>query len=993
MQDLIKPRGTTSNFKDDRGGAVLLSHPVIGIVKNNIDPTRSGRIQVYVNRLNNWDQDNPAHWTTVSYLSPFFGYTQNTSSPDGEGKYKSNGHAYGFWATPPDTGTEVVCIFINGDINFGYYIGCIPQAGLTHMVPAMGSSSKIVANDSEAQSYGGASELPVTEINDANTEKDNKAELTDQARTVHSYQASRLNIQGLVRDSERGTITSSATRESPSNVFGMSTPGRPYYKGGYTDESIEGAVQNQDTPDENFKITGRKGGHSLVMDDGDLTGKNQLLRLRSGSGHMILMQDKAETLFIVHANGKSYIEMNKEGAIDIYSTNSVNVRTHGDLNIHAERDINMFAKRNFNLKASQINMESDKDTLFRVGENFKNHTLKKYTVKVDDAMAFESKSDAGFTSKANVFVTGGPNINLNTGSSPTTPEEVKKLPIIKHADTLYEKSKGFTPAPNKIESINSRVPAHSPWTEANKGVDVKVDMGSDSNLPESPSSDVASTNAAAQSPSNPTSPANANTVPPVSGDVAGADPNATNSVVSQGAMNAAGVENPGSDALGSFNQTPEQLESAGCLKPGSGMLAKNLLGSGFSPADAMPPTMWTGANGLTNYSSYIDNIGSQTNIQASLFQNARNALVGNGILSGLESLTQTAGVIMAAAAAGIPLVASFMSSRARPGDPVNPAIMSAAADAPTGSFDTPAGPIADIISSGNYAATMADAVTSGINPQITTPSPRGSTASAFESVLAGYKPFKAGVPQDLAQIKKDAEVKNVEKFGPSTTPPDSADSNTLISLPGGSSALSNVISPTMEKTATLSVELEALADQAMGVPVTANTADLMQKLSTGATNLEDIAYRGLDTSQTSITNSVVNSITSGSGVRIKIPIVGVSTSEDSAMNTQTANLLEETAPASSVPSEQTISAVQPPSIEPNWFNKPASLSKRTAAGDALRAQQQSIQQNSDMLREKYMKLKSSAGPEASTTLAAYEEYKTVVKSILDIQEQINKLES
>ena len=143
----------------------------------------------------------------------------------------------------------------------------------------------------EADSYGGATRLPVSEYNNANTKLNNKPVLTDQPRPVHSYQAAILNKQGLIRDPDRGAISSSGQRESPSRVFGMSTPGRPIYQGGYTDESIGNAVKQQDIPDNNFKVVGRLGGHTLVMDDGDLQGRDQLLRLRTSTGHMIMMND------------------------------------------------------------------------------------------------------------------------------------------------------------------------------------------------------------------------------------------------------------------------------------------------------------------------------------------------------------------------------------------------------------------------------------------------------------------------------------------------------------------------------------------------------------------------------------------------------------------------------------------------------------------------------------------------------------------------------
>ena len=56
-ENIIKQRGTLSNYRDDRGSAILYPHPIIGIVKNNIDNLRSGKIQVYLKRLNEYDEN------------------------------------------------------------------------------------------------------------------------------------------------------------------------------------------------------------------------------------------------------------------------------------------------------------------------------------------------------------------------------------------------------------------------------------------------------------------------------------------------------------------------------------------------------------------------------------------------------------------------------------------------------------------------------------------------------------------------------------------------------------------------------------------------------------------------------------------------------------------------------------------------------------------------------------------------------------------------
>lgn len=329
----IKLKGSFNTNKDDRAGAQTIPSAVIGIVKNNIDPSRSGKIEVFLLRGNSAKEDSPASWIPVNYMSPFFGYTQNTSSKDDKGKYLGNPNSYGMWMTPPDIGTEVLCVFLNGDINFGYYIGALPKPGMTYMTPALGASNYIIPNSAEAKGFGGAKRLPVTEANNANKEVKDSTIPAYSPRPIHSYQASILFNQGLLKDPDRGAISSSSMRESPSHVFGISTPGRPIYQGGYDDTSIKDAIES-DAKNENFKIIGRRGGHSFVMDDGDLYGKDQLIRLRTAGGHTIMMNDYAQTLMIMHANGQSYIELGREGTIDMYSTNSVNIRTEGDLNLH-----------------------------------------------------------------------------------------------------------------------------------------------------------------------------------------------------------------------------------------------------------------------------------------------------------------------------------------------------------------------------------------------------------------------------------------------------------------------------------------------------------------------------------------------------------------------------------------------------------------------------------------------------------------------------------
>ena len=473
-EDSIKLSGVAEEYRDNRGGAALIEHAVIGIVKDNIDPTHSGRIRVYISEFGGSSPDDDGNWISVKYLSPFAGnispnYDPYNSAPrDNFGNFISNAHSYGFWASAPDIGSKVICIFINGKPNDGYYFGCVPESGLTHMIPAIAGGTTVVPNEGEADLYGGANRLPVTEVNYSNPDIRNSSTVYSQPKPVHSYQANILARQGLIRDDVRGVISSSSQRETPSRVFGWSTPGQAIYEGGYTNSTIKQAAQKSDSSA--LQIVGRTGGHSFVMDDGTIDGQDQLVRLRTTAGHMIMMHDSGQMITIIHSNGQSYIELGREGTIDLYSTNSVNIRTEGDLNLHAERDINLNAKRNINTYAQAANTEVIKDYSVRVGGSYYNYVNGKYTLKVGQQMSLHSSGNASFLSSAINYL-NGKKLHLNTGSSSVVPGIVPEMPKTNHIDTTFSEQKGWmNPAPEPITSITTRAPAHMPWAAGNKGV-------------------------------------------------------------------------------------------------------------------------------------------------------------------------------------------------------------------------------------------------------------------------------------------------------------------------------------------------------------------------------------------------------------------------------------------------------------------------------------------------------------------------------------------
>jgi len=481
-ENIQRNTGQPTNYKMDRGGMPTEMGPFIGKVMNNVDPTRSARLQVYIELFGGADPTNDKLWRTVNYCPPFYGSTPAGASAGTGAFEQGNPQSYGMWFTPPDIGTQVICFFIGGDPSQGYYMGCVPDQGIIHMIPAIGSVDKaqaVTQNDTQASYFASSTRLPVTEINNSNTAIADNPKYFDQKKPVHSYVAGILFQQGLINDQVRGSIGSSSQRESPSGCYGISTPGRAIYQGGIGagpggEEAIDGTKLQAVQPTA-ANVIARRGGHTLVMDDGDLQGKDNLVRIRTSKGHQITMSDDGDCLYICHANGQSWIELGLEGTLDVYTTNSVNLRSQGTINLHADENINMFAGGKINMKsAGGTIMQSDADmsisnkgalTLFSQGS---------IGLKTSGTLAINSQ--LGSWAAGSTLSLNGSTLNLNGGSKiqVETPKGLTKylLPSVE-----FNASLGWIAQPTGTESIVTRAPTHEPYPYHNQGVATSVKLG------------------------------------------------------------------------------------------------------------------------------------------------------------------------------------------------------------------------------------------------------------------------------------------------------------------------------------------------------------------------------------------------------------------------------------------------------------------------------------------------------------------------------------
>lgn len=453
--------------KEDAPGTRVDPYPYLGIVKNNVDPTRSGRLQVWIPDLGG-DPDEPLNWRTVSYASPFMGYTTTlqkaTDVPSIANTFETTTHSYGMWMVPPDIGVQVIVLFIAGDPLRGYWLACVNSGLSHHMVPGLAGSPNVDLNSlypSDLKSYDTGDIVPVVEFNEYDPNLIGASFFYNNKKPIHTYQYAILRSQGLEKDPIRGAISSSSQRETPSMVFGISTPGRPFKNDPADDKNYVKNVLKNALPPDWDQVSARKGGHQFVMDDGAPLGEDQLVRLRTANGHQLMMHDTENTLYISHADGTAWLEMTKEGDFKIYTKGSFSVRSEGNMNFHSDSGINFNALGDIKFKAgSKFQVESTRTTLLTGSLSVE--TTQSAEFKVASMFNIESGGLISLDAKSMIAIKA-PSIRENSGGT----KEVKPVDTLKtlnHADTKFDKITGrWINEDALLNTIVTVAPSHEPY--------------------------------------------------------------------------------------------------------------------------------------------------------------------------------------------------------------------------------------------------------------------------------------------------------------------------------------------------------------------------------------------------------------------------------------------------------------------------------------------------------------------------------------------------
>jgi len=445
------------------------SGPFLAKVIHVVDPEYMGKIRVQILHVGSNGSTTNGELAWATYMSPFFGTTNVDylgQATKGKAAFDDTQKSYGMWVPTPDIGTTVIVMFIEGMANKGYWFGCVPEKYKNFMVPGIASTSL------NADYVAEQGRVPVAEFNAVLNDKSADSP-TSVIKPVHPFIFNSLKKQGLIYDDIRGITSSSARRESPSRVWGISTAG-PVDKDGPT-----GTIGS---PEETASAAhSRLGGSSFVMDDGDekfirdkpassappkynyvkpktppigdkTIPHNELIRLRTRTGHQILLHNSEDLIYIGNAKGTAWIELTSNGKIDIFADDSISIHTSQDLNIRADRDINLEAGRNVNIKSvKKTHIESADD--FELVLGYDGYITTKGNLYV------KTKGD-------NTFSAGGNTSLKSVGTHAETADKIYMNSSVSAPEAKSALELTTTLVPNayySTKSILRRIPSKEPW--------------------------------------------------------------------------------------------------------------------------------------------------------------------------------------------------------------------------------------------------------------------------------------------------------------------------------------------------------------------------------------------------------------------------------------------------------------------------------------------------------------------------------------------------
>lgn len=337
--------GLTFNQRGDNHGVSNFGH-TIGVVMDVDDPLQMGRLRIFCPDLND-DPKKPQHLPWAIYVSPFGGSIRNSEHAKGHDPstpHKSEGVTqYGFWAIP-ELGANVLVSTVNGDSRKRVWLGCLYEnqevGGLFNGV-----------YDWEAGEDGGPDgpfSAPEPDFPSDDTKNkiqplyNNQAEaFVDKTSPEWKTRGADYSLAVNVDIDKKGTHEELADNEKfewVKDKLGASGYDWTSFKklGSYLSSKMIGFVS--------------PGLHSISFDDRPF---NSRIKLRTTAGHQIILDDTNERIYVSTFKGKSWVELDTAGNIDIFTERNISMRAKEDINFSTDGTFRVKAEKGIYMSAGK----------------------------------------------------------------------------------------------------------------------------------------------------------------------------------------------------------------------------------------------------------------------------------------------------------------------------------------------------------------------------------------------------------------------------------------------------------------------------------------------------------------------------------------------------------------------------------------------------------------------------------------------------------------
>lgn len=438
--------------------------PTLGIVVDTNDPQQRGRVRVMCPKLG--DDPDPAtmdvdHLPWALTTVPFGGFIDQGFR--GNGTSIGDETSYGMFGTPK-IGAQALVDVIDGNNSLRVVTGYIYDTGGANTLPhgryqvkggAIEGPLAVGGSPIEPLYSNGKAAFanPFFNVGDSHASFEWMSRGADKTVAAHREFDKRPNQsdsddEGKLLVELDGRITSQTQGYAPNRMG--STP------------EMSGARDAKYDPQTYCWVT--PGFHAISMDDRK---GNTRIRLRTTTGHQILLDDTNERIYIGTNQGNAWLEMDSCGNIDVHSETRVS--------IHAAKDINMTAGESIRLTAKELHLKSSQETRMTAGTDLGIHSNTNIRVGALMSTYLQSGIETHMLVGTTLYVTSGSNMNLNSGgnvltTSTGTNETLAGGNIIESAPTIYMNSgaqaqpaDGAQMAAEQPARHTNRVPQHEPW--------------------------------------------------------------------------------------------------------------------------------------------------------------------------------------------------------------------------------------------------------------------------------------------------------------------------------------------------------------------------------------------------------------------------------------------------------------------------------------------------------------------------------------------------